>query len=68
MCREEANWLHAATVGVTNAIPLVANIAANLVAFISFIAFVNYFFNWSCTLVGAEEDVCTLQVISIRVP
>lgn len=60
---EEANWLHAATVGVTNAIPLVANIAANLIAFISFITFVNYFFNWSCMLVGAEEDVCTLQNI-----
>lgn len=67
MHREETNWLHAATVGVTNAIPLVANIAANLIAFIAFVAFVNYFFDWSCTLVGAEEGVCSLEVIVNRV-
>ncbi|KAG0723855.1 Sodium/nucleoside cotransporter 2 [Chionoecetes opilio] len=58
---KEANWLHAATVGVTNAIPLVANIAANLVAFISFIAFINHIFDWSCVLVGFEKDTCSLE-------
>ncbi|KAG7167255.1 Solute carrier family 28 member 3-like 1 [Homarus americanus] len=58
---QEANCLHAAMVGVTNAIPLVANIAANLIAFYAFISFCSYVFDWSCTLAGAEEGVCTLD-------
>ncbi|XP_063860890.1 solute carrier family 28 member 3-like isoform X2 [Scylla paramamosain] len=58
---EEANLLHAAMVGVTNAIPLVANIAANLVAFYSFIAFASYVFDWTCTLAGAEEGTCSIE-------
>ena len=60
--REEANLLHAAMVGVANAIPLIANIAANLVAFYSFIAFGSYVFNWACTLAGAEEGTCSIEV------
>jgi len=58
---EEANWLHAAMVGVSNAIPLVANIAASLIAFLAFIAFFNAIFNWSCLLVGAEDGACSLE-------
>lgn len=58
---EEANWLHAAMVGVSNAIPLVANIAASLIAFLAFIAFFNAIFDWSCMLVGAEHGTCSLQ-------
>lgn len=58
---EETNWLHAAMVGVSNAIPLVANIAANLVAFYAFIAFCSSIFNWTCTLAGAEDGVCSLE-------
>ncbi|KAF2362673.1 Concentrative nucleoside transporter metazoan/bacterial [Trinorchestia longiramus] len=58
---EEANALHAAIEGVVAAIPLVANIAANLITFIAFIAFFNGVFDWSCQLVGAEEGVCTLE-------
>ncbi|KAG0723856.1 Sodium/nucleoside cotransporter 2 [Chionoecetes opilio] len=58
---EEANWLHAAMVGVTNAIPLVANIAANLVSFYAFIALCSSILNWSCTLVGVEQGVCSLE-------
>nr|XP_027214511.1 solute carrier family 28 member 3-like [Penaeus vannamei] len=58
---EESNWLHAAMVGVTNAIPLVANIAANLIAFYAFIAFCNGVFDWTCTLAGAAEGTCTLE-------
>ncbi|XP_045133390.1 solute carrier family 28 member 3-like isoform X1 [Portunus trituberculatus] len=58
---EEANLLHAAMVGVTNAIPLVANIAANLVAFYAFIAFGSHVFDWTCTLAGAEEGTCSIE-------
>ncbi|XP_050738242.1 sodium/nucleoside cotransporter 1-like [Eriocheir sinensis] len=58
---DEANWLHAAMVGVTNAIPLVANIAANLIAFYAFIAFCSSIFDWGCTLAGAEAGVCSLE-------
>ncbi|XP_068208642.1 uncharacterized transporter YutK-like [Palaemon carinicauda] len=58
---EEANWLHAAMVGVTNAIPLVANIAANLIAFYAFISLCSSFMDWTCTLAGAEAGVCSLQ-------
>ncbi|CAL4128152.1 unnamed protein product [Meganyctiphanes norvegica] len=58
---KESNWLHAAMIGVTNAIPLVANIGANLLAFIAFIAFVNSFFNWTCMLVGADDGTCSLE-------
>ncbi|KAG7167256.1 Solute carrier family 28 member 3-like 2 [Homarus americanus] len=58
---DEANCLHAAMVGVTNAIPLVANIAANLIAFYAFIALLSSIFDWSCTLAGAEAGFCSLQ-------
>ncbi|CAL4101689.1 unnamed protein product, partial [Meganyctiphanes norvegica] len=58
---EESGWLHAGMNGVTNALPLVANVGASLVAFLSFIAFFNHFFNWSCMLLGAEEGQCSLE-------
>ncbi|XP_037776033.1 solute carrier family 28 member 3-like [Penaeus monodon] len=58
---EESSWLHAAMVGVTNAIPLVANIAANLIAFYAFIALCSHVFDWTCRLAGAGEEVCTLE-------
>lgn len=58
---KEANMLHAATVGVTNAIPLVVNIGANLVAFMAFIEMINHVFDWSCTMVGFEQDTCSLE-------
>ncbi|XP_047473066.1 solute carrier family 28 member 3-like isoform X1 [Penaeus chinensis] len=58
---EETNWLHAAMVGVTNAIPLVANIAANLIAFYAFIALCSHVFDWTCVLAGAEEGQCSLE-------
>ncbi|XP_076035894.1 putative transporter YutK isoform X2 [Oratosquilla oratoria] len=57
----ESNLLHAAVNGVTSTIPLVASIAANLVAFVAFVAFFNAVFNWSCILVGAEDGMCTLE-------
>ncbi|XP_018022198.1 solute carrier family 28 member 3-like [Hyalella azteca] len=58
---DETNVLHAAVEGVVAALPLVANIAANLITFIAFIAFFNAIFDWSCVLVGADAGVCTLQ-------
>lgn len=58
----EANVLHAALIGVTNAIPLVANIAANLIAFCALIALCSHVFDWTCMLAGAEEGFCTLEV------
>ncbi|KAK7065211.1 hypothetical protein SK128_010433 [Halocaridina rubra] len=60
---EEANWLHAAMTGVTNAIPMVANIAANLICFYAFIALCSHFLNWLCMLVGTEEEVCYIENI-----
>ena len=65
-CREEANWLHAATVGVTNAIPLVANIAANLIAFLAFIGLINHVLDWSCMMVGFDECTCSLEVSFLK--
>ncbi|KAK4304462.1 hypothetical protein Pmani_023585 [Petrolisthes manimaculis] len=58
---DEANLLHAALSGVTTAIPLVANITANLIAFYAFITFCNAVFNWTCILAGAQEGVCSLE-------
>ncbi|KAK3879293.1 hypothetical protein Pcinc_016123 [Petrolisthes cinctipes] len=58
---DEANVLHAALAGVTTGISLVANIAANLIAFYAFITFCNAVFNWTCILAGAEEGVCSLE-------
>ena len=54
--------LHAAVNGVTAAIPLAANVAANLIAFMAFIAFFNGVFDWSCQLVDVEQGTCTLEV------
>lgn len=61
---KEANALHAAIEGVVTAIPLVANIAANLITFIAFVAFFNGVFDWGCQLVNVEEGFCTLENIS----
>lgn len=67
MCySNEANVLHAALVGVTNAIPLVANIAANIISFYAFIALCSHVFDWTCTLAGTEEGFCTLEVSTVN--
>ncbi|CAG0898788.1 unnamed protein product, partial [Cyprideis torosa] len=50
----EANALDAAARGASNAITLVANICANLIAFVSFVAFLNAVVEWLCLLVGWE--------------
>ncbi|MCL4146140.1 UNVERIFIED_CONTAM: hypothetical protein GTU68_054032 [Idotea baltica] len=57
----ETNVLHAACEGVITAIPLVANVTANLIAFIAFIAFVDVVLNWFCVLVTIDDGVCSLS-------
>jgi len=57
----EANVLHAAIEGVVVAIPLVANIAANLITFIAFVALFDHVFNWWCMLVDLPDQSCTFE-------
>ncbi|KZS13467.1 Solute carrier family 28 member 3 [Daphnia magna] len=49
----EANALDAAAQGAANAVFLVANIIANLIAFLAFIAFLNGVISWYGNLLGA---------------
>lgn len=44
--REERNILEAASNGATEAISLVANVAANLIAFLAVLAFINATLSW----------------------
>lgn len=44
--REERNILEAASNGATDAISLVANVAANLIAFLAVLAFINATLSW----------------------
>ena len=58
--RTEANALDAAAQGAGNAVFLVMNIIANLIAFLAFVAFLNGVLSWLGGLVGA--DYITFQV------
>jgi pyrimidine nucleoside transport protein len=51
---DECSVLDAATKGAMTAIQLVLGIIANIIAFISFIAFLNGVLSWLGMLVGAE--------------
>jgi len=53
--RKEANFIEAATSGASNAISLVANIAANLIAFWALLAFINATLTWFGQRVGIEQ-------------
>lgn len=53
--REDSSLLDAASNGANNAIPIVAGITANIVAFVAFVAFLNGVVNWLCFLVGLED-------------
>ncbi|CAG0891607.1 unnamed protein product [Cyprideis torosa] len=64
----EANALDAAATGASNAISLVANICANLIAFISFVAFLNAVVEWLCLLVGWEGVTFEFLVGRIFMP
>lgn len=47
--------MDAATNGALAALPIVLGIVANIVAFVSFVAFVNAMLSWCGGLVGYEE-------------
>jgi len=51
----EVNFIEAATAGASNAISLVANIAANLIAFWALIRFVNGALTWFGQRVGIQQ-------------
>jgi len=49
------NFIDAAASGAANAIALVANIAANLIAFIAILYFINATLTWFGQRVGVEK-------------
>jgi len=49
------NFIEAAAGGAANAIALVANIAANLIAFIAILYFINATLTWFGQRVGVEK-------------
>lgn len=51
----EENFIAAAAAGASQSIGLVANIAANLIAFLSLLAFVNWLLSWLGSLVDHPE-------------
>ncbi|XP_020912178.1 solute carrier family 28 member 3 isoform X2 [Exaiptasia diaphana] len=52
---EERNIIEAAAKGASTAISLVANIAANLIAFLAFLSFFNALLSWFFSMVGHPE-------------
>ena len=67
-CRNERNIIEAAAKGASTAIALVANIAANLIAFLAFLAFFNGVLSWLGSMVGKPElsfEVLTRSKFSI---
>lgn len=54
-CSNERNVIEAAAKGASTAIALVANIAANLIAFLAFLAFFNGALSWIGSMVGHPE-------------
>lgn len=53
--RKERNILEAAAAGASSSIKLVANIAANLIAFLAMLEFVNAVLSWFGSFVGYPE-------------
>ena len=53
--RKERNFLEAAAAGASSSIKLVANIAANLIAFLAMLEFVNAVLSWFGSFVGFPE-------------
>jgi len=60
--RTEVNFIEAAAAGASNAVSLVANIAANLIAFWALLHFVNSTLTWFGQRVGVRQ--LTYQVSS----
>ncbi|XP_076349352.1 solute carrier family 28 member 3-like isoform X3 [Tachypleus tridentatus] len=65
---KEHNVLEAATKGVSSAIPLVANIAANLVAFIAVLRFLDSSLTWFGSLIGWDFITFEWLLSKIFVP
>ncbi|XP_018369850.1 PREDICTED: solute carrier family 28 member 3 isoform X2 [Trachymyrmex cornetzi] len=61
----ESSILDAATNGALAAIPIVLGIIANIVAFVSFIAFLNGILSWFGSLVGYEQ--LSLEIILAKI-
>lgn len=62
----EQNILEAASGGASASIGLVANIAANLIAFLAILAFINAALSWMGGMVGYPEvtfQVCTKTIM-----
>ena len=49
------NFIEAAAAGAANGIPLVANIAANVIAFVAILYFINATLTWFGQRVGIEK-------------
>jgi len=56
--RTEVNFIEAAAVGASNSVALVANIAANVIAFIAVIQFLNATLTWFGDRVGIQKLTC----------
>lgn len=70
--RDEQNILEAASSGASASIGLVANIAANLIAFLAILAFINSALSWFGGMVGYPEltfqvwFVMSTQLLKVR--
>ncbi|XP_071941628.1 solute carrier family 28 member 3-like [Antedon mediterranea] len=60
---EERNMIEAASFGAATAVSLVANIAANLIAFLAILACCNAILTWFGGLVGIEDPPLTFELI-----
>ncbi|XP_066597196.1 uncharacterized transporter YutK [Prorops nasuta] len=65
---EDTSILDAASKGALAGIPMVLGIIANIVAFVSFIAFINAFLGWAGSLVGYEELSFELILSKVFMP
>lgn len=69
------NVIEAAASGASNAIPLVANIAANLIAFLAFLAFIDAILSYVGSMVDHPElsfkvsysNVILIAILLIRI-
>ena len=66
ICSTERNVIEAAAKGASTAIALVANIAANLIAFLAFLAFFNGVLSWIGSMVGHPE--LSFEVLVCKLP
>ncbi|XP_051918323.1 sodium/nucleoside cotransporter 1 isoform X2 [Hippocampus zosterae] len=67
-CGEERNILEAASSGASASITLVANIAANIIAFLAILAFINEALSWLGGMVGYPEVTFQLLCSYVFMP